>query len=140
MRRLLFGLAFAALLGVAPSLAFDRGDLNRVLGAIFDNGNPMNDKDVQCRGCDLREADLSHSEMRSADLFEADLTGADLTGVDLWNGDLRYANLTNANLSYADLTGVNLTGAILTDADLTGVRFCNTTMPNGRDRSDGCMG
>lgn len=128
-------------LGVAlgtPSLAFDRDDLNIVLGAIYDNGNPMNDHDILCHGCDLREAPLRDYDMRSADLFESDLTRADLTGSDLTGGDLRYANLTDAILRDTDLTGVDLIGADLTGADLSGARFCNTTMPDGGNRSDGC--
>ena len=80
MTRILSGLGLAAALIVTPALAYDRDDLNRVLGAVFDNGNPMNDQDVACQDCDLRDADLSNYDMRGADLAGANLANAILTG------------------------------------------------------------
>lgn len=140
MKRLLHGWVVAALLSVTPALAFDRDDLNRVLGAVFDNGNPMNEQDVECQRCDLRGADLSDFDMRRADLFGADLTDATLAGSDLTDGIMRSADLTNADLSNANLTGVDLTDAIIEGAALTDAIFCRTIMPDGTDRNDGCEG
>ena len=138
--RLLSALALglAASLIIAPTLAFDRDDLNRVVGAIFDNGNPMNDQDVSCQDCDLSDADLSNYDMRNADLARANLTNAILTGSFLGGADLTSANLTNVDLSSADLSDADLTGAMMVGADISDAHFCNTTMPDGSDRSDGC--
>ncbi|MHA1559316.1 MAG: pentapeptide repeat-containing protein [Alphaproteobacteria bacterium] len=138
MTRLLSGLGFAVALIVSSALAFDRGDLNRVLGAIFDNGNPMNDHDVSCPGCDLSGADLGNYDMGGADLAGANLANAILTGSILSNADLTSADLTGADLSNADLTDADLTGATMEGADASGARFCNTIMPDGSARSDGC--
>ena len=137
-RRRLWAWALVPALATAPALAFDRDDLNDVLGAIYDNGNPMNDHDILCHGCDLRDAPLRDYDMRSADLFESDLTGANLTGSNLTGSNLSYATLIDAVLRDVDLTDVDLTGADLTGADLAGTRFCRTIMPDGGDRSDGC--
>jgi len=72
----------------------------------------------------LREADLSGANLSGADLSEAKLNGADLSGADLSDADLRRADLSGAklcgaNLSGADLSGANLRGANLREADLS---------------------
>ncbi len=96
-----------------------------------------------CKGCDLRDADLSHANLNSANLRRAQLWNADLTGADLGYAELDGANLFEANLTGANLyqvdmdgasslTSANLTNANLTNANLNGVdiRYANLTNAN----------
>ena len=138
MTRILLAIGLATMLIVTPALPYDRDDLNRVIGAVFDNGNPMNDRDVICENCDLSDANLGTFDMRGANFSGANLANAILTGSVLSNADLTFADLTEADLSDADLTDADLTGATMVGANISGARFCNTTMPDGSDRSDGC--
>jgi len=64
----------------------------------------------------MREVDLSWSNLIWADLREADLIGANLRG----------ANLHGANLTGANLSGVNLADTIMTEVQLDGA-----TLPDG---------
>ena len=57
-------------------------------------------------GADLRNADLSNTDLR-----ETALTGSDLRGADLSGADLREAKLVGANLSTARLSRTWLQGA-----------------------------
>lgn len=56
----------------------------------------------------LREADLSHTELVGANLDRANLSGADLTGAILFRAGLRYSNLVGATLDGADLSWASL--------------------------------
>ena len=69
----------------------------------------------QCRGCDLRRANLVH-----ADLSGADLQGADLSGANLSQANLQGANLNQANLTAASLFGSDLSEATALEADFRG--------------------
>jgi uncharacterized protein YjbI with pentapeptide repeats len=71
--------------------------------------------DINCRGCDLAGADLSHQCVKNGDL-----TGAKFDGVKAHYMCMSFANFTNVSFRNADLTGANLAHAILTDADMTG--------------------
>ncbi len=64
---------------------------------------------------DLKEADLSNTDLRGVDLFRADLynaklRGANLSKADLSNTDLRDAKLNRAILCTVDLRGADLSG------------------------------
>jgi hypothetical protein len=101
---------------------------------------------------ELREANLSHSDLISANLHKAKLFGADLRKADLvraWltNAQLYSANLSEsklnganffqsdlkgANLTYADLTGADFTAADLTGANLTGTTLARTNFSDAQ--------
>jgi len=72
----------------------------------------------QCVGCDLRNTDLTQTNLRKANLKGVDLTMTDLTGAILRKVNLVKANLSEANLSEAILWEVNLTNANLSGANL----------------------
>ena len=77
----------------------------------------------QCRGCDLRRANLVH-----ADLSGADLEGADLSGANLSQAALEGTNLQAANLRDSSLFGANLRQADLRKADLHNTDFRGTDL------------
>jgi len=114
-------------------------------------GDCLIERNAQCPGADLREADLGvimvgqHPDRLPANLRKSNFEGADFTNaflerVDFSEANLRNANLTNAILISAvmymtDLRGANLTGADFEHADmedamLDGAIFCNTIMPD----------
>jgi molybdopterin converting factor small subunit len=68
---------------------------------------------ISFRGADLRDADLSDTDLSGAYLSDADLRDTDLGGAYLSDADLY-----GANLSGAYLIGAYLIGADLRDADL----------------------
>lgn len=72
---------------------------------------------------DLREADLTGSDLIGANLRGADLSAADLTMANLRGADLREANMNEANLRWANLRGADLREAHLRWTDLTGANF-----------------
>ena len=61
----------------------------------------------------------SGANLRDSDLSSTDLVGADLRSADLSYADLRYANLKGADFSHANLTGANLLGAHMPAANFT---------------------
>jgi hypothetical protein len=71
----------------------------------------------------LREANLSRTDLRGANLRGADLQKTDLTSANLQGADLLEANLQGADLRGADLqeaafdTGTRLGGAMLSDGE-----------------------
>lgn len=75
-------------------------------------------------GANLRDADLSSTNLVSADLRSADLSHA----------DLRFANLREADLSHANLTGANLLGAHMPAANFTSadLSYANLSKREGR--------
>jgi uncharacterized protein YjbI with pentapeptide repeats len=89
--------------------------------------------DARCKGINLSDAILDHSDMSNTDLSGAKLFGADLRGTKLQRAnlkganliisDLREADLSNANLSEANLKGANLTGAKIEGADFSGATW-----------------
>ena len=98
----------------------------------------LGELDVQKRGFELDDAnlsnaDLSHAELFNAEMRRADLSGADLNGASLWesalwdanlrNADLSQANLRGANLPRADLSYADLSMTVLEEADVSGARF-----------------
>ena len=72
----------------------------------------------QCRGCDLRDADLVHADLREARLNGAQLQRANLSGARLDGADLRGANLSDTSLVGASLRGADLRGSTLIGTDL----------------------
>lgn len=86
-------------------------------------------------GANLREVNLSNTNLRSVDLRIADLSNANLSNADLRHANLRIANLSNANLSNSDARGANLSvaylkGVNLNDADLRGVNLNGANLNN----------
>ena len=80
---------------------------------------------------DLREADLSLTNLSGAHLREADLSLTNLSGAHLHEADLSEANLFGADLHEADLSLANLSYAYLgwttfADIDLSTVRGLDT--------------
>lgn len=67
---------------------------------------------------DLRNRQLSVSDLQGKILRGAQLQGATLSGLDLSGADLSGANLSGAYLTAADLAGAHLNGTNLRGADL----------------------
>lgn len=67
---------------------------------------------------DLRNRQLSASDVQGRVLRGAQLQGATLSGLDLSGADLSGANLAGAYLTATDLAGANLNGTNLRGADL----------------------
>ena len=73
----------------------------------------------ECKGCDLRGAQLQHKNLTGANLSKADLNGARFDRADLSAADLTGAYLFGANLSQANLRGARLINADLRKANLS---------------------
>ena len=69
-------------------------------------------------GIDLRQADLSYTNLQNVDLSYSNLESANLTEADLRFANLRNTDLSNANLQGANLEFALLDNAILSDANL----------------------
>jgi uncharacterized protein YjbI with pentapeptide repeats len=92
----------------------------------------------KCRGCNLKDADLSNANLRNAKLEDANLQSANLTGANLKDADFDRANLQSAKLKgaiidHTDFSSANLTGANLDLQELErgDARVCNATLPSG---------
>jgi uncharacterized protein YjbI with pentapeptide repeats len=70
---------------------------------------------LDCPGCDLSGADLSHTCVK-----EKNLSGANFDNVTALYMCMSYANFSGATFRNANLTGVNLGHSDLSGADLTG--------------------
>ncbi len=118
-------------------------------------GDCVIEKKTDCRGDDLKNANLHHAELAGANLKGADLSGADLRHANLRGADLRKANLSGAtldsarmqgaSLENANLAGANLAYANMTDArdngvNTTGTHYCGTIMPDGSTNDANCPG
>jgi uncharacterized protein YjbI with pentapeptide repeats len=79
--------------------------------------------EARCKGLNLTDAVLDHSDLSGADLTDARLFGADLRGAKVQKANLRGANLIIVNFSGADLSNANLTDANLKGANLTGAKI-----------------
>ena len=64
--------------------------------------------DYNLRGSNLRESDLSWSDLSRSDLRESDLSGSNLIG-----SDLSWSNLSGSNLCRSDLRWSNLRESVL---------------------------
>ena len=142
--------AFVFVLPVSPSMACQSLECQENLARLL-KAPPKKGKCPRCnlyhaviRGVRLHEADLRGVDLRGADLRDVSFHLANLRGAMLINAKLdgvhfSYADLRGADLRYTVLRGANLAGANLTGAkmpsNLTGVRFCNTTMPDGKVRN-----
>lgn len=95
---------------------------------------------------DLRNIDLSGTNLIGADFYNAHLDGANFDGADLsssrlalaslpgatfMGADLSDADLRGANLMNADMTNATLLGASLTGAIFAGATWSNTICPSG---------
>lgn len=100
-------------------------------------------KEVDISGTELYKARFSGTNLFHANLYEATITQSDLSNADLsWtdmcsatlsrnnfvNANLRYANLRNANLTGADMIGADLSFAILTAANLSETNLSKTNL------------
>lgn len=133
--------------------------LKRVADAVK-NGKPVNVAGLSFKNAitpdiDLRDANLTHTDLSGvkaresyfvrADLTDAILKDADLEGSSLVGATLRgvhahsvslrearleYADLAGASLRYADLAGADLLGANLSYADLTGANLAGAKLNN----------
>lgn len=97
---------------------------------------------TQLEYADLRDANLSYTDLSWSYLKGANLTGADLTNADLswaWmdSVNLTDADLTGANLSAAKLPRANLTNADLRDTDLDGANLRFALRASGNRRVPG---
>jgi uncharacterized protein YjbI with pentapeptide repeats len=85
--------------------------------------------EINCRGCDLRGADLSHECVKNGDLSGADFSGA--IAVDMC---MSYANFTDVSFRNANLSGANLSHSNLARANLSGAKLSITSL-KGADLS-----
>lgn len=79
---------------------------------------------------DLRNMNLSHTNLTAANLDYAILENSDLSRSDFIRTNLSCANLKNANLSYATLDSTNFSNACLAGANLKGAYLNNTILIN----------
>ena len=79
---------------------------------------------------DLRNMNLSHTNLTAANLDYAILENSDLSRSDFIRTNLSCANLKNANLSYATLDHTNFSNACLAGANLKGAYLNNTILIN----------
>ncbi|MDA7988490.1 MAG: pentapeptide repeat-containing protein, partial [Alphaproteobacteria bacterium] len=84
--------------------------------------------DIQARGMNLSNAELTDATLTGARLNNADLTDASLISSDLTDSSLQKADLTGARLNNAVLKGADLTSANLTNAVLTGSSLNNAAL------------
>ena len=83
----------------------------------------------------LAEEDLSEMDLKGINFGEADLSGADFYGSDLTEANLKMANLKGADFSEATFSGaelykVNLSGAFLTGAELSNTYLAEANLQN----------
>lgn len=79
---------------------------------------------------DLRNMNLSHTNLSAANLDYAILENSDLSRSDFIRTNLSCANLKNANLSYATLDHTNFSNACLAGANLKGAYLNHTILIN----------
>jgi superfamily I DNA and RNA helicase len=126
--------------------ATDVGELLRCYGLGGRNFRNLNLRNVELSctnlqqadliGANLRGANLQHAQLDEAKLIAVDLKGANLTGASLrkaklMGANLREANLTDADLSWANLSDADLRGVILTGANLSSVELAGTELEFG---------
>lgn len=80
---------------------------------------------LDCPGCDLSHADLSHTCVKEKNLAGANFDHADarymcISYANLAGATFRETDLTGVNLGHSDLSGADLSGAILDIASLIG--------------------
>ena len=85
-----------------------------------EGGKRANLKDIDLsysnlKNANLKNANLSNTDLRCANLKYADLSNANLRYTDLSNADLSYSNLSYSNLKDANLSNANLSSANLKD-------------------------
>jgi uncharacterized protein YjbI with pentapeptide repeats len=97
-------------------------------GANFKGGTVDNFTDFG--DVDLRGANLSNADISGADLSDVNLRGANLDGADLSYANLKNTLLDGANMSNANLTGVNAQGAKLTYTDFSNANLTNAILAN----------
>ena len=76
----------------------------------------------------LKDIDLSYSNLKNANLKNANLSNTDLRCANLKYADLSNANLKNANLSNADLSYSNLSYSNLKDANLSNANLSSANL------------
>ncbi len=108
--------------GSGPALALDY-NRESLVGADF-SGKVLTD--ASFTKANMRESNLSHSDLRGVSFFATNLEAANLEGADLRNATLDAARLSQANLSNAILAGAfasnaKFDGAIIVGADFTDV-------------------
>ncbi len=81
-------------------------------------GRPLDLRQAQLAGADLRDAHLANADLAGANLAGARLAGADLRDAHLDGADLHGADLRRARLDAAQLHGANLQQALLARCNL----------------------
>lgn len=117
-----FAIAYPA--NAAPTVVASLGPDQAAVARIRASG-----EGIDCRGCNLAHANLSHECVK-----HGDLTGANFDHVDAHYMCMSLANFTNVSFKDADLTGANLGHSNLTGADLTGAVLDITSL-KGADLS-----
>jgi len=97
---------------------FSPGDI-RMLMDVTPGTYPVSGLKAQFFGADLREADMSKTDLSHLNFNDANLRGANLMKTDLSGANLTRANLSEAHMMKTDLSGTNLTRANLSGANLT---------------------
>jgi uncharacterized protein YjbI with pentapeptide repeats len=102
-------------------------------GAALTPAQRIKAGDINCPGCDLSGADLSHTCVKNGDLSGANFAGVTalymcMSFANFTDVSFRGANLTGANLAHANLTGADMTGAIL---DITSIKGTDLTRVKG---------
>jgi uncharacterized protein YjbI with pentapeptide repeats len=103
----------------APALAASAPTADPAAVALIHSG--IHD----CKGCNLRGADLTNTCVKAHDLSGADFDGANATLMcmsyaNFSGATFRGTNLSGANLAHADLDGADLTGAQTTITSFKG--------------------
>ena len=110
---------------------FDRAEVLKLLK----DGCKKAILDYDLRDADLSNTDLSGINLRYTDLSDTDLSGASLVNTDLSdailvNTDLSGASLVNASLVNTDLSDADLSDADLSDASLINTNLSDTSLVN----------
>lgn len=120
---LLLGLAIGLSLLPAPIAAADNYTKEFLVSVDF-SGRDLTDSTFT--KANMRESDLSHTQLQGVSFFGANLESANLEGADLSNATLDSARFVNANLKDAVLEGAfafntKFNGATIEGADFTNV-------------------
>jgi uncharacterized protein YjbI with pentapeptide repeats len=126
----------AAVIGLAP-IAGAVQETSRIASVALPQARPAEKSpvarikagEINCRGCNLSGADLSHECVK-----HGDLTGADFSNTTALYMCMSYANFTDVSFRNADLSGANLSHSNLTRADLSGAKLSITSL-KGADLS-----
>lgn len=116
----------AAAVGLAQIEAEVRAEPDRWPGIRISKQTPL--VDVDLRGAQIQEGDLSESDLHGSDFRGADLEFADLSNANLNNVDFHGTNLRNADLSGSAVIRTDMSQAVLFGTILTGAKLVGSTL------------